>query len=319
MTTPTQVTGTWKELFPPKTSNWTAEDMPELTGRVYIVTGGNSGIGKETVKALLKKGGKVYMASRNETLAREAIEDLERETGRTAIFLKLDLADLASVKQAAEEFMAMESQLNTLFNNAAIAWSPIDELTAQDYDLQFGTNVLGHFYFTKLLLPVLFQTYDANPSDKPRVVTNSGTIHKTFPKIDYETLRDSKKRRKLTPNQIYSQSKFGNVLLANELARRYGDKIVATSLHPGVYFGRLQRYVGLKEWGIVRWGWDLFFLPHSMSAYTQLFAGTAPEAANMNGKYLVPWATEGRMHKEATKQEISEKLWDWMEEQVAKM
>ncbi|KZV97137.1 NAD(P)-binding protein [Exidia glandulosa HHB12029] len=308
---------TFRELFPPKTSPWTVDNMPDLTGRVYIVTGGNTGIGKETVKALLQKGGKVYMASRSETRAQQAITDLEQATGRAAIFLKLDLMDFASIKQAAEEFMSRESQLNTLFNSAGIAWAPMDDLTVQGYDAQFGTNVLGHFYFTKLLLPVLFQTYESNPSDKPRIVATSGSIYKVFPKVDYDTLRDGKQRRKLSGNQLYAQSKFGNVLIANELARRYGDKIVSTSLHPGVFQSELSRHMKLPA--PVEWLAKMFIAPVPMGALTQLYAGTAPEAATMNGKYLIPWCVEGRKSKEAQDQKTAEQLWDWLEKQLAKV
>ncbi|KZV90285.1 NAD(P)-binding protein [Exidia glandulosa HHB12029] len=298
----------FREIFPPSTSSWTVNNIPDLTGRVYIVTGGNTGIGKETVKALLQKGGKVYMASRSETRAQQAITDLEQATGRAAIFLKLDLTDFASIKQAAKEFMLRESQLNTLFNNAGIAWAPMDDLTVQGYDMAFGTNVLGHFYFTKLLLPVLFKTYDSNPTDKPRIVTTSGAIYKSFPKVDYATLRDSKERRKLSGNQLYAQSKFGNILVANELARRYGNKIITTSLHPGVFQSELQRNMPWFKW--------LMFWPLWMGAITQLFAGTAPEAAAMNGKYLIPWGAEGRLSKEAADQPAAEELWNWLGKQV---
>ncbi|KZV88344.1 NAD(P)-binding protein [Exidia glandulosa HHB12029] len=305
----------FREIFPPSTSSWTVNNMPDLTGRVYIVTGGNTGIGKETVKALLQKGGKVYMASRSETRAQNAIADLEQATGRTAIFLKLDLADFASIRQAAEAFMLRESQLNTVFNNAGIAWAPMDDLTVQGYDMAFGTNVLGHFYFTKLLLPVLFQTYESNPSDKPRIVVTSAAMYKVFPKIDYATLRDGEERRKLSLNSLYAQSKFGNILVANELARRYGDKIVTTSLHPGVFKSELQRNV---PWFLSHppLTWLIKWSPLSMGGITQLFAGTAPEAAAMNGKYLIPWAAEGRLTKDAADQKTAEELWNWLDKQV---
>ncbi|KZV85086.1 NAD(P)-binding protein [Exidia glandulosa HHB12029] len=299
----------------PKTSQWKIEDMPDLTGRVYIVTGGNAGIGKECVKALLGKGGKVYMGARSEAKAQAAIKELEQATGRAAIFLKLDLADFASIKQAAAEFMAKESQLNTLFNSAGVGWSPMDDLTAQGYDAQFGTNVIGHFYFTKHLLPVLFQTYDSNPSDKPRIVTTSSDYYKQFPKVDYATLRDGPARRKLNSGQLYGQSKFGNILVSNELARRYGDKIVSTSLHPGVFKTDLQ-----SQDRVIRslvWIASAFLSPVSMGPTNQLFAGTAPEGAKLNGKYLIPWAVEAKLSKEAEDQKSAEKLWDWLEQQVS--
>ncbi|KAJ6465679.1 hypothetical protein DFH09DRAFT_1346245 [Mycena vulgaris] len=106
------------ELFPPKTSRWTAYEMPDLSGRVFILTGGNTGLGKETVLHLLKKNGKVYMTSRSRQRTKAAIADLEQETGRQAIFLQLDLADLHSVKAAAAEYASKETRQNVLFNSA---------------------------------------------------------------------------------------------------------------------------------------------------------------------------------------------------------
>ncbi|KZV80273.1 NAD(P)-binding protein, partial [Exidia glandulosa HHB12029] len=171
------------EALPPK-PKWTAKDMPDCTGKVFIVTGGNSGIGLETVKELLKKGGKVYLAARSQSKADEAIEQLATDIGKKAIFLELDLGSLSSVKRAAQTFIDLEPRLDGLINNAGVMGSPADMLTSEGYDLQFGTNVLGHWYFTKLLLPVLVATSDAHPEDKPRVIHVSSNGHRMCPMID---------------------------------------------------------------------------------------------------------------------------------------
>lgn len=140
---------------------------------------------------------------------------------------------------------------------------PLDHLTADGYDQQFGTvrrtartrcprppadgraqNVVGHFFLTKLLLPALLR------ADDPRVIITSSASYKEFPKIDYDTLRDGPRRRKLTTNALYGQSKLGNIFMANELARRYGDKLVAISLHPGIFPTELQRHAPLPSSGI---------------------------------------------------------------------
>lgn len=107
-------------LFPPKPTYDPATDMPDLTGKVAIVTGGNTGIGFETVKQLLLKNSKVYLAARDETKAMDAIAKLKDETGHDAIFLKMDLADLDSVKAAANEFLGKEERLHLLYNNAYV-------------------------------------------------------------------------------------------------------------------------------------------------------------------------------------------------------
>ncbi|KAG8877344.1 hypothetical protein FRB98_006746, partial [Tulasnella sp. 332] len=160
------------ELFPPK-SHFTAKDVPDLSNKVMIVTGGNSGIGKETIQELLKNNGKVYMASRSRTRAEEAIKDLEAKTGRRAIFLQLDLSSLDSITKAAREFQSQESVLDVLFNSGGVMNPPIEDLTTDGYDMQFGVNCLGHAHFTLLLLPQLIAAAKLSPDGKARVVNVS--------------------------------------------------------------------------------------------------------------------------------------------------
>ncbi|CUA69446.1 hypothetical protein RSOLAG22IIIB_14011 [Rhizoctonia solani] len=146
-----------------------------------IVTGGNTGIGMETCKALLNKNAKVYLAARSKSRADVAIEWLRHETnGKAPVFLELDLASLASVRKAVEEFKSKEHQLHVLFNNAGVMAPPVDQRTVDGYDLQFGTNVLGHYFFTTLLLPTLIHTAKTSPvaHGHARVVnTSSGMLH----------------------------------------------------------------------------------------------------------------------------------------------
>jgi len=164
------------ESFPPHPI-FTVDDIPDLSGQIIIVTGGNTGIGKETVKELLNHDAKVYLAARNQEKAFAAIKELSEVTGKEAIFLKLDLSDLKGIKAAAEEFLSKETQLHVLFNNAGVMVPPVEQLTADGYDLQFGTNVLGHFYFTKLLLPTLIATAKTSSDGKARVVNTSSLGH----------------------------------------------------------------------------------------------------------------------------------------------
>ncbi|KAJ6481461.1 NAD(P)-binding protein [Mycena vitilis] len=297
------------QTFPPK-SKFSVDDIPDLSGKVIIVTGGNSGTGKETVKALLQHNAKVYLAARNPSNAQLAIDDLKSQTGKQAEFLELDLADLHSVKRAVEEFTKKETQLHVLFNNGGVMVPPIEQLTAQKYDLTFGTNVLGHFYLTKLLLPTLLAT--AAPGNPARVVNTASTAAELFGEdINYNTLRDSPARKKAGPNKLYFQSKFGNVAFSNELWRRYGDQgIVSVALNPGNLKSGLQRHlVGFEKWAVQ---WILY--PTSYGALTQLWAGTTDIGATFGGKYLIPWA---RMGTNPSANPASEKaLWTWLEEQV---
>ncbi|THU86142.1 NAD-P-binding protein [Dendrothele bispora CBS 962.96] len=297
--------------------SWNVDKMPDMTGKVIIVTGGSAGLGKLTVKALLEKNARVYLVARDENKAQAVIDEYTKITGRTAIFLKIDLADLHSIKAAVKEFLSKEKELHVLYNNGGVFMTPMDKLTAQGCDLQFGTNVLGHFYLTKLLLPTLISTV-SNSSDKVRVVTITSSAHYLAKyKFNFASLKDGSERRKMNPMAMYSQSKTGNILFASELARRYGDKgIVSTSIDPG---NLKETEINRDVHGISLESITLYFLQihkPELGVLTQLYAGTSPEAKDMNGKYLGPWCRERTPRSEANDSKLAEELWKWMEEQV---
>ncbi|CUA76946.1 putative oxidoreductase C736,13 [Schizosaccharomyces pombe 972h-] [Rhizoctonia solani] len=276
----------FSQSFPPK-SLFTVEQIPDLTGQVIIVTGGNTGIGKETCKALLNKNAKVYLAARNRFRADTAIEWLKRETnGKTPIFLELDLANLASVRKAAEE---KEQELHVLFNNAGVMGTPTEQRTVDGYDLQFGTNVIGHYFFTTLLLPTLSHTAKNSSLTRghTRVINTSSSAVYYVPKggIIWETLGTDASSlqacKALGPNNLYYQSKLGNVLFSNELAKRYAEQgIISSSLNPGNLQTELLRHV---PWLIAKLI-SLIVYPASYGALTQLWSGTMAEGENDNGK-----------------------------------
>jgi retinol dehydrogenase-12 len=270
---------------------------------------------------LLSKGARVYIATRSEEKSQKAIEDLKKETGKDNIFfLKLDLADLVSVKAAAEEYIRKETELHTLYNNGGV-YAVIDQETAQGFDMQFGTNVLGHFFFTKLLLPVLTATAKKTPAGTVRVVNVSSLGHNYIPSegIRWTTLTSGNdalaERKKLGETKVYGQSKLGNVMFSNELARRYGaEGIVSTSLHPGIIKTDLTRH--LKISSLMQRAGNMFSYDVSYGAITSLYAGTAPAAGELNGKYLTAWARVVVPNKLAQDLELAKKLWEWCEEQV---
>ncbi|KAI0061200.1 NAD(P)-binding protein [Artomyces pyxidatus] len=310
------------EVFPPKPT-WTADQVPDMVGKVVIVTGGNNGLGKEMCRVLLKRNAKVYMAARSETKALAAIEELQGLTGRSAIFLRLDLADLHSVRHAAEEFINKEQQLDVLFNNGGVMFSPTEMMTAQGYDLQFGTNVLGHFFFTNLLIPVLLRTARGEVTGTPcnvRVVNLASMAHVLYPipeGIRWETLVKGEdatpSRKKMGPQSLYGQSKLGNILFSNELARRYGDQgIVSIALHPGMIRTDLMRHLPSAMAKII----NMFIFDVTMGVITPLYAGTAEEAEEMNGEYLTVWARRQVPRKVATDPDLMERMWAYCEEQV---
>jgi len=303
-----------QQSFPPK-PRWGPNDIPDLTGKVVIVTGGNAGVGKETVKELLNHNAKVYLAARSAVKANAAIAELKSITGKEAIFLQLDLADIPAIRKSAEDFLSKEGQLHILINNAGVMVAPVEETTVQKYDLQFGTNVVGHWLFTTLLLPALFAATDASPTrEKARVVTVSSSANYLTKGLDFEAFADGPQRRKYDNWVLYNKSKLGNVVVARELARRYGDKIVSTSLNPGNIRSDLQRH--MPKWQLLMMRWMLY--PVSYGALTQLYCATAPAAADANGGFFIPWARQGKPNKAAEDLDVGEKLWGWLEDETKK-
>ncbi|KAF8915859.1 hypothetical protein CPB85DRAFT_1374853 [Mucidula mucida] len=303
--------GILKEFFPPTPKYAPSKDMPDLTGKVVIVTGGNTGT--THFQALLE-----HNAKPGQTLA--AIEKLKSETGgKEAIFLRLDLASLADVKRSAEEFKSKEEQLHILINNAAVLHSPLSDLTKDGYNMQFGTNVLGHFYFTTLLLPLLEKAARAEPPDAKgdvRVVNVASSGIHSWSKNDlaWDSLIDGPRRRKLRPLDSYVQ---GNVLFSQELARRFGDKgIVSSSLNPGNLASELYRDTIIGRLQFI--ASHLFLYEVSYGALTPLWAATSLEGRNFNGAYLIPWARVGKATPLCDNPDVAEALWEWCEEQVSR-
>jgi NAD(P)-dependent dehydrogenase (short-subunit alcohol dehydrogenase family) len=303
-----------QQSFPPRPT-WGVDDIPDLTGKVAIVTGGNTGVGKETVKALLIHNAKVYLAARTPAKANAAIADLKNETGKEAIFLQLDLADLTAVRKSAEEFLSKESRLQILINNAGVMIPPVEDVTVQKYDSQFGTNVIGHWLFTKLLLPALFAATDASPTrEKARVVTVSSSANYLAKEIDFDAIIDGPTRRKIAGWTLYNMSKLGNAVVARELARQHGDKIVSTSVNPGNIDTDLQRHVPWWQGAVLRH----ILYPASYGALTQLYCATSPAAEDVNGQFFVPWARPGKANQLVEDPKLGEKLWGWLGEETKK-
>ncbi|KIO26998.1 hypothetical protein M407DRAFT_73763 [Tulasnella calospora MUT 4182] len=287
------------QCYPPKSKFDPERDMPDLTGKVIIVTGGNT----------------VYMASRSKSRAERAITDLKQETGKEAIFLELDLASLGKVTKAAKEFMSKEPALHILFNSGGVMTPPIEQTTEDGYDLQFGTNVLGHAHFTLSLLPVLLEGAKSSPDGKARVVCTSSLVayHNTEPQVKFDTLKDGAARHKLGKRGLYCQSKYGVIAFSNELAKRYKDKgIASNAVNPGNLATELQRHSSTAGAFITN---TVFSHPAPMGALTQLYAATSPEVADVNGGWFIPWARQYQHSAKTKNEEMEGKLWDWIEEQ----
>ncbi|VDC03817.1 unnamed protein product [Peniophora sp. CBMAI 1063] len=279
------------QIFPPR-ARWSTNDMLDLTGNVALVTGGNAGCGRETVKALLSHDAKVYLAARSEDKARQAIEELRDETGKEAVFLQLDLADLAAVRSSADKFFSLEPKLHMLFNNAGVM-APPDTTSS-----------------TTLLLPALLAASESG--HKARVVTTSSIVHYYIDRFHYDWVVDGPARRKVGIRDLYKNSKFGDAVLARELARRYGDKIISTACNPGNLHTSLRRHMSPWQVAVVNF---LMLYPAEKGALTQLYAATAPEGEDVNGQFLIPWARVGEAHPAVSDPALGAEFWQWLEVQ----
>ncbi|KAF7324561.1 NAD-binding protein [Mycena kentingensis (nom. inval.)] len=310
----------WSQYFPPK-ARFSVDDIPDLTGKVFLVTGGNSGIGYESIKQLLMHNAKVYMGARSKSKAIEAIAELEKTTGKRAEFLEVDLSDLASVRAAAADFQRREEHLHVLMNNGGVMQTPMEQLCAQGYDLQFTTNVLGPFYLTQLLLPTLIST--ARTTGNPARILNLTSVasfHWGLPNIKYETILPGAARTKLGNLKMYWQTKYANALMSNELHRRYASEgIMACAVNPGNLQTPLMRHMPAAG-RIISVSFILanilIMYPQPKGALTQLWAGTTPEGESLGGKFLFPWARVGVNPPEDPS--AGKDLWKWCEEQIAK-
>jgi NAD(P)-dependent dehydrogenase (short-subunit alcohol dehydrogenase family) len=250
-----------------------APDSGELSGRTFLVTGANTGIGRATAAALASRGGRIYVAGRSEEKGRAAVADIVAGTGNAAVtFLPLDLADLASVRRCAELFLARGEPLHVLINNAGVAGQR--GLTKDGFELAFGVNHLGHFALTAALLDCLAASAPA------RVVNVSSDAHYQAKGIDFEAVR--RPTASTTGLREYAVSKLCNVLFTQELARRVSGRGITTyALHPGVVASDIWRRV---PWP-VRPLMKLRMLTPEQGARTSLYCATSPEVAQATGRF----------------------------------
>lgn len=255
--------------------SWTTASIPDLSGRLALVSGASSGLGLETCRALAAHGATVLMACRSLQRGEAARQALLPDLNGGALdLLDLDLADLASVRRAAAEVGERYGRLDLLINNAGVM-APPRTLSRDGFELQFATNHLGHFVLTLLLLPLLRQ------SPAARVVhVTSGAQY--FGRIAFDDLQGE---RRYDRWQAYSQSKLANVMTAVELQRRLeaeGSGVLSLAAHPGLARTNLQpTSVAMNGSPIEAFAYRLMgplFQSAAMGALPQLYAATAPEA-----------------------------------------
>lgn len=289
-------------------ANWTVNNIPDQSGKVIIVTGATSGLGKEAARVLAGKNATVIMAVRNTEKGEVVAAEIRQQFSNATIeVIKLELSSLASVKAFATVFSSKHERLDVLINNAGVMWCP-ESKTEDGFEMQMGTNHFGHFALTGHLMPLLRQTKNS------RVVATSSVAHKTG-KIDLSDLNWGKRR--YSRIQAYSDSKIANLHFAYEFARRNADDSDAprmTSAHPGWTQSDLQRYTGL-----VRFLNPVFAQGPDMGVLPTLRAAFDPDA--QAGDYFGPsgwlemrgYPVKVKSIKRAQDQSIGHQFWELSE------
>jgi NAD(P)-dependent dehydrogenase (short-subunit alcohol dehydrogenase family) len=297
-------------------AKWTVTEIPSQRGRVAVVTGANSGIGWHTAVELARAGAEVVMAARNEAKGQEAVERVLHEVPRAKVrFERLDLASLRSVREFAAR-VASGGRLDLLVNNAGVMRIPVRQVTEDGFEMQMGTNFVGPFALTLLLMPALLR------SDAPRVTTvSSGAANMGLKRIRFE---DMQWERGYKPWAAYCQSKLADLMLTTELGRRSveaGRPVLSTAAHPGYARTNLQTSGPGRE---QKWFENLFEKVMSQDA----LQGALPtlRAATMvglaQGSYFGPSGRLGLtgdavavpLPKAARDNEAARRLWDLAEE-----
>lgn len=298
---------------------WTANDMPDQSGKVAIVTGANSGLGFEIVRGLARKNALVVMTARDAKKGEAALQKIRQEFPQAQVeLLSLDLADLDSVHAFVSTFKQRYSRLDILCNNAGVMAIPFRK-TKQGFEMQFGTNHLGHFALTGLLLPVLLAT-----SDQPRIVTTSSSAY-ALGDLDFNDLAWNNNYK---PMRAYGRSKLANLSFGYELQKRLanqGDKVLSMVAHPG-YCATNLTVAGPKMEGstfkefIFNIADRLLAQSAEMGALSSLYAATAPEIKG--GEFIGPdrlfgnrgYPTLLKSNKKSHDPEMAQKLWAVSEE-----
>ncbi len=287
-----------------------SQTVPDLHEQVIVVTGGNSGIGKEAAVALATMGATVVITARNAEKGADALAEIQRRSGQTSVeVMALDLADFASIRSFASELQARHDRLDVLVNNAGGILSDRLE-TAQHFEMTFGVNHLGHFLLTDLLLDRL------KASAPARVINVTSFGHRfAYSGLDFADLQSEHRYWSM---DAYGKSKLANILFTRELARRLvGTGVTVNCLHPGVVrtgFGSTDDMSGIEHLTVAIG--SPFYVSAERGARTTVYLASSPEVADRTGGYYVR-CSEHRPSRAARDPEAARRLWEVSEQLVA--
>ncbi|KAK4171962.1 hypothetical protein QBC36DRAFT_248545 [Triangularia setosa] len=295
--------------------------IPSLQNKTILVTGGNSGLGKATIQALLQHSSsppaRIWLASRDINRIQSAINEIAAAIPLASIIilpLVLDLASLESVKAAAERVLRESETLDIVILNAGVMAMPVG-ITQDGYEVHWGINHMGHAALTKLLMPLLLKTAEMQETRDVRVVAVSSDGHRLSPKIDFAKVKTDMKTSFWWTR--YALSKLANILWMKALAKEY-PKIKFVSLHPGMVSTNIggatinkYRLARLGDW-LIRWT----LTKPEVGCLNQLWAAVGPIGEVETGEYYHPVGVEGCGSGMTKDQALVMKLWEWTEHEL---
>ncbi|EGW31397.1 short-chain alcohol dehydrogenase [Spathaspora passalidarum NRRL Y-27907] len=312
----------WKQIihgFFPGKPKFTEGQYPSFEGKVVIVTGGNTGVGYETVKSLAgSTKAKLYIFSRSEEKTLEAIKQIQLEvakeyniSNREIHFIKVDLSDLETIKPAVQKFLSQESRLDLIIHNAGVMTPPVGSKSKQGYELQLGTNTIGPHLLQRLLDPIFIETSKKNAPGVSRIVWVASSGHQFAPLGGFHWDDVNFEKMKVTNNDqmmIYGQSKAGNVIQARTWTRKHntGSQIISSSICPGFLDTDLQRHISSFE----KVMYKFILHPRRMGAYTELFAAFSPDVKD--GSHSISFGVPGHARKDLLDPEVCDKVWNYL-------
>lgn len=308
-----------KDLCPSNPS-FLPQDYPDLTDKIALITGSNTGVGYESAKALLKQNATVIFLNRNLEKTEVAIERIKKELqdkdlNKKIFSFRADLSDLSSIKPAVDKIKSMFHEIHFTILNAGVMQPPNGSKTKQGYELQIGTNVLGHHLLQELLTPLVLNA--VTPDFNPRVVWLTSSAHLySYPKggINWDSFHDASNSSSM---MSYGQSKTGNIYQAYIYGKLHKDDgIISVAVHPGYLNSELQRSYGSLQQYILK----KFLYPAVYGSYTELYGALSSDVTlKENGRYIGPWGQFKELRDDIQRglsDGTAQKFWDWASKEV---